>query len=108
MLKLKRVLFVLALLALPLALAAETSSIATSSDDVRISILESRVGRLESDVASLRSVPAQLARIETALDALTEKAGNNADVLQAVGLGIVLSVVTGALSYTAGKRRSGS
>lgn len=105
---LKRIMFTLTLLLLPLALAAETNSNATSSDDVRISILESRVGRLESDVASLRSVPAQLARIETALDALTEKAGNNADVLQAVGLGIVLSVVTGALSYTAGKRRSGS
>lgn len=104
---LKRAALTLALLLLPVALAAETTANAQPNDDVRISILESRVGRLESDVANLRTVPAQLARIETSLDALTEKAGSNAGIIQAVGLGIVMSVLSGAFSYTAGKRRAG-
>lgn len=106
---LKRTLLAIALLSLPLARAAETGfPDSTLSDDVRISILENRVTRLESDVANLRTVPTQLARIETSLKNLEEKAGDQGDVLQAVGLGIVLSVVTGAISYTAGKRRSGA
>src|SRR5690606_5165344 len=65
---------------------------------------ENRLGRLEADVSRLSTVPEAVARIEEKLTALTERASGNSNVLQTVGLGIVMSVVTGAIGFMQGKR----
>jgi hypothetical protein len=84
------------------ALAQEAAT--TPTVEIRLSIVESRLGRLESDVSRLSSVPTQLARIEEKVTALTERTGNNSSVLQTVGLGVVMSVLTGWISYSMGKK----
>lgn len=98
----KTIVLVLAALFLAGALAQEGA--ATPTLEIRLSIVENRLGRLEADVSRLSTVPEAVARIEEKLTALTEKAGNNSSVLQTVGLGIVMSVLTGWISYSMGKK----
>lgn len=81
------------------ALAQDAGSVET-----RLSILESRVGRIEVDVSRLSEVPVSLARIEQKLTALAEKADGQGSVLQTVGLGIIMSVVTGVVSFGLGRK----
>lgn len=81
------------------ALAQDAGSVET-----RLSILESRVGRIEVDVSRLSEVPVSLARIEQKLTALAEKADGQGSVLQTVGLGIIMSVITGTISYAIGRK----
>lgn len=69
------------------------------------STLELRVARLEADVGKLSGVPISLGRIETQLEHLAEKSGSNSTILQTVGLGIILSVITGAIGFTHGRTR---
>jgi hypothetical protein len=98
----KTIVLVLAALFLAGALAQEGA--ATPTLEIRLSIVENRLGRLEADVGRLSTVPEAVARIEEKLTALTEKAGNNSSVLQTVGLGVVMSVLTGWISYSMGKK----
>ena len=90
--------------ALFLAGALAQEGAATPTLEIRLSIVETRLGRLEADVSRLSTVPEAVARIEEKLTALTEKAGNNSSVLQTVGLGVVMSVLTGWISYSMGKK----
>lgn len=73
--------------------------------DVRLSIVESRLGRLELDVAGLTRMPEALARIETKLEAISEKSSDNSNVLQSVGMSIVTLVIGGAIGDLIGRRR---
>ena len=84
-----------------------TGALAQDTDptiDTRLSILENRVTRLESDLSRLSGIPTQLVRIEEKVTALTEKVGGNSGVLQQVGLGVIMSVVTGWASFTYGRK----
>lgn len=85
---------------------ALAQDVSISSLDTRLSIVETRVSRLEADLSRLSSVPTQLGRIEEKVTALTEQAGDNSAILQTVGLGIVLSVITGAIGFMQGKARA--
>ncbi len=98
----KTIVLVLAALFLAGALAQEGAT--TPTLEIRLSIVENRLGRLEADVSRLSTVPEAVARIEEKLTALTERASGNSNVLQTVGLGIVMSVVTGAIGFMQGKR----
>ena len=103
---LKRTIVLLVLTALLAgALAQDTPSGPTI--DTRLSILETRVSRLESDLSRLSGVPTQLGRIEEKITALTEKADGNSGLLQQVGVGIIMSVFAGVLSYQFGKSKGG-
>lgn len=114
--KLKRsILLLLAALTLAFAVAAENTDWPSRFDD-RLGGLEGRVGKLEStlelrvarleaDVSKLGGVPISLERISTQLEHLTEKSGSNSAILQTVGLGIILSVITGAIGFTHGRTR---
>ncbi|MCZ2110974.1 MAG: hypothetical protein LC118_15630 [Dehalococcoidia bacterium] len=79
---------------------------ATANLDIRLSIVESRLGRLETDVAGLSAVPSQLARIESKLEALSERSSGNSSVLQTVGVGIAMSLVSGIVAFFIGKRNA--
>ncbi|MCK9513790.1 MAG: hypothetical protein M0R28_21545 [Pigmentiphaga sp.] len=72
--------------------------------ETRLSIVENRLGRLEADVSRLSDVPVSLARIEQKLTTLAEKADGQGSVLQTVGLGIIMSVVTGVVSFGLGRK----
>lgn len=87
---------------LTLALAQDmtgTIPIVTSelNYEIRLSIVESRLGRVESDLSALTTMPASLARMEATLEAVADKATGAAGVLQTVGLGIVMSVITSVI-----------
>jgi len=90
---LKRTLISLGVLLLLAGVLAQDSPLPPTSFDVRLGIVENRIGRLESDVANLSVVPSQLARIESKLEALTEKSGGNTNVLTTIGLGVVMLVI---------------
>ncbi|HEX7002391.1 MAG TPA: hypothetical protein VF164_11920 [Trueperaceae bacterium] len=98
----KTIVLVLAALFLAGALAQEGAT--TPTLEIRLSIVENRLGRLEADVIRLSTVPEAVARIEEKLTALTERASGNSNVLQTVGLGVVMSVLTGWVSYSMGKK----
>lgn len=102
--KRKSIVFLCAALLLAGALAQDAIGTSQPSVEIRLSLVESRLGRLESDVSRLTDVPTQLARIEEKLTALTERASGNSNVLQTVGLGVVMSVLTGWISYSMGKK----
>ena len=93
---------------LTVVLLALTASVAQDAPpatlDIRLSIVETRLSRLESDVAGLAVVPSQLTRIQAQLEALTERSSGNSSVLQTVGLGIIMSVITGTISYAMGRK----
>lgn len=72
--------------------------------ETRLSIVENRLGRLEADVSRLSEVPTSLARIEEKVTALAERSSGNSNVLQTVGLGIIMSVITGTISYAMGRK----
>lgn len=91
-------------LVLTVALALAQDVPAQLNLDVRLAIVESRLGRLESDVALLARIPEQLSRIEERVTAIADKTSGNSGVLQTVGLGIVMSVVTGLITFGMGKR----
>lgn len=95
--------FALLLIALLLtgALAQDTSA---ANLETRLSIVESRLGRLEADVSRLSDVPTSLARIEEKLTALSERSSGNSNVLQTVGVGLVMSILTGLVSFAMGKK----
>lgn len=90
---LKRTLISLGVLLLLAGVLAQDSPLPPTSFDVRLGIVENRIGRLEADVAGLSVVPTQLARIESKLEALTEKSGGNTNVLTTIGLGVVMLVI---------------
>lgn len=96
----KRLWLTVLLLVLAVGLAQDTPS----SIETRLSIVENRLGRLESDVSRLSEVPTSLARIEEKLTALSERSSGNSNVLQTVGLGIVMSLITGSISYAMGRK----
>lgn len=89
-----RLILCLLLLAAPIALAADTGP----DLETRISIVESRLNRVELDVSRLSGVPTSLARIEEKVTALTERLEGQAHMLQAVGLAIIITVVTGTIT----------
>jgi len=89
----KRTLISLGVLLLLAGVLAQDSPLPPTSFDVRLGIVENRIGRLEADVAGLSVVPTQLARIESKLEALTEKSGGNTNVLTTIGLGVVMLVI---------------
>ena len=86
--------------------AVLTLAVAQDGNDfgTRLSILENRVGRIEVDVSRLSDVPVSLARIEQKLTALAEKTDGQGSVLLTVGLGIVMSLITGGISYGLGRK----
>jgi len=98
----KTIVLLLAALFLAGALAQEGAT--TPTLEIRLSIVENRLGRLEADVSRLSTVPEAVARIEEKLTALTEKAGNNSNVLQTVGLGVVMTVIGSVISYQMGRK----
>ena len=95
--------FALLLIALLLT-GALAQDAAAANLETRLSIVESRLGRLEADVSRLSDVPTSLARIEEKLTALSERSSGNSSVLQTVGVGLVMSVLTGLVSFAMGKR----
>jgi len=98
----KTIVLVLAALFLAGALAQEGA--ATPTLEIRLSIVENRLGRLEADVSRLSTVPEAVARIEEKLTALTERASGNSNVLQTVGLGVVMTVIGSVISYQMGRK----
>lgn len=72
--------------------------------DTRLSILETRVARLESDLSRLSGVPTQLVRIEEKVTALAEKASGNSGILQSLGMGVVMAVLSSIIAYQMGKK----
>ena len=98
----KTIVLVLAALFLAGALAQEGA--ATPTLEIRLSIVENRLGRLEADVSRLSTVPEAVARIEEKLTALTERASGNSNVLQTVGLGVVMTVIGSVVSYQMGRK----
>lgn len=73
--------------------------------ETRLGIVENRIARLEIDVARLGDVPTALARIEEKVTALAERAGGQGAIIEAIGLGVVMSIITGVISYVIGDRR---
>lgn len=102
--KRKSIVFLCAALLLAGALAQDAIGTSQPSVEIRLSLVESRLGRLESDVSRLTDVPTQLARIEEKITALTERASGNSNVLQTVGLGIVMTVIGSVISYQMGRK----
>lgn len=94
-----------ALLIVALLLAGALAQDVNSTIDTRLSILETRVSRLESDLSRLSGVPTQLVRIEEKVTALAEKADGNSGVLQTVGLGVVMAVISSVIAYQMGKSK---
>ena len=101
----RRVLIPILLLTLALALAQDVP--AQLNLDVRLSIVESRLGRLESDVAGLARVPEQLARIEATLEALSAKSDGNSSIIETIGVGITMALISGIIAFALGKRNAG-
>lgn len=101
----KRLWLTVLLLILAIGLAQDTPP--QVSLDVRLSIVESRLGRLESDVAGLARMPEQLARIESKLEAISEKSSDNSSVIQTIGVGIIMTVLSGLIAFTMGKKSAG-
>lgn len=99
--KKRRIVLTLTALLLACALAQDTTA---THIETRLSIVESRLGRLEADVSRLSEVPTSLARIEEKLTALSERSSGNSNVLQTVGIGLVMSVLTGLVSFAMGKK----
>lgn len=97
---------IILLIVAALLTGALAQDVSISGLDTRLSIIETRVSRLEADLSRLSGVPTQLGRIEEKVTALTEQAGDNSAILQTVGLGIVLSVITGAIGFMQGKART--
>jgi len=100
--KRKSIVFLCAALLLTGALAQEGAT--TPTLEIRLSIVENRLGRLEADVSRLSTVPEAVARIEEKLTALTERASGNSNVLQTVGLGVVMTVIGSVVSYQMGRK----
>lgn len=75
--------------------------------DVRLSIVESRLGRLESDVAGLARMPEQLARIESKLEAISERSSGTSSIIETIGVGITMTLISGVIAFTMGKRSAG-
>ena len=100
--KRKSIVFLCAALLLTGALAQEGAT--TPTLEIRLSIVENRLGRLEADVSRLSTVPEAVARIEEKLTALTERASGNSNVLQTVGLGVVMTVIGSVISYQMGRK----
>lgn len=84
------------------ALAQEAAT--TPNVEIRLSIVENRLGRLEADVSRLSNVPAQLARIEEKITGLAEKADGNSGILESLGMGLALAVISSVIAYQMGKR----
>ena len=93
------------LLLLALALAQDVPP--QLNVDVRLSIVESRLGRLELDVAGLTRMPEALARIETKLEAISEKSSDNSNVIETIGVGITMAFISGIIAFALGKRNAG-
>lgn len=95
----RRILVPALFLVVALALAQDTNSLET-----RLSIVESRLGRLELDVARLNDVPSSLARIEEKLTALSEKTNSSSNIIETIGVGITMSVISAAIAYGVGRK----
>lgn len=95
----RRILIPALFLVVALALAQDTNSLET-----RLSIVESRLGRLELDVARLNDVPSSLARIEEKLTALSEKTNSSSNIIETIGVGITMSVISAAIAYGVGRK----
>jgi len=74
------------------------------SINTRVAILENRMDRIQTSVDDLRTVPSQLARIEEQIRSLGDKSGSNSNVLQELGVGLSMAVITGVLGFISGKR----
>lgn len=98
----RRILIPALFLVVALALAQDTNSLET-----RLSIVESRLGRLELDVARLNDVPSSLARIEEKLTALSEKTNSSSNVIETIGVGITMALISGIIAFALGKRNAG-
>lgn len=85
---------------LSLALGASTAE----NTETRLSIVESRLTRVELDVSRLSTVPTSLARIEEQITALNDRAEGQASVVKAVGLAIIITVITGTITVARGRK----
>jgi len=100
----KRTLTAIAALLLLAGGLAQDAPSWSSGIDTRLSIVETRLSQVESEILGLRAVPVQLGRIEEKITALAERSSGNSNVLQTVGLGVIMSVVTGAITYAMGRK----
>lgn len=91
------------LLVLAGGLAQDTTANWTQFD-TRLTVVETRLGLVEGELVGLKVVPVQLGRIETKLEALAERSSGNSGVLQTVGVGLVMSVLTGLVSFAMGRK----
>lgn len=78
----------------------------TLTVETRLTLLESRLARVEADVGRLSSVPLSLARIEEKITALTEKTRGQGDVLQTLGMGTIMSIITGVVAFMLGRKQA--
>lgn len=101
---LKRTLITLIVLLVLAGGLAQDSGALLNSLDTRLTVVETRLGLVESDLLGLRAVPVQLGRIEEKVTALAERSSGNSNVLQTVGLGIIMSLITGTISYAIGRK----
>lgn len=102
----RRLLLILIAVLLAVALAQDAPS--WPQFETRLSIVETRLSLVESELLGLKSVPVQLGRIEEKIPALTERSLGNSAVLQMVGGGIVLTVITSVITYHMGKQKGAS
>lgn len=101
----KRLLIPALLAVLALALAQDAP--AWANLDTRVSILETRANLFEADLLGLRAVPTQLAKIETQLDALTEKTGKTDNYIGTIVTSLI-TLVMGSVTGAAWQARKSS
>lgn len=105
-----RILIAAAFLSIPLGAAAQPDAVGSQpfsiTMETRLGILENRLTRLENDVARLGDVPTSLARIEEKLTALTERAAGSANILESLGTGVVMSLITFIITRTLASKKT--
>lgn len=65
--------------------------------DTRLSVLEARLARIELDVNRLVQVPTSQARLETKLDALTERSEGLSGTWSTLTTGLIMALLGGAI-----------
>lgn len=78
------------------------------SIDVRLSLAENRIMVLERDRDRLAEVPQQLTRIETRLDALTERTNGWGANVTSVVIGVFMMLGSAVVGAAVQSRRGGS